>query len=80
MKNIWLSLACDVFSNSAIFKAKSMVILHTMDMTPKVSLEDLDIKPYMITKLKMAGIKSVFDFNFYPLSASVRRWRHTNRD
>jgi DNA repair protein RadA len=28
---------------------------------PKVRLEDLDIKPYMITKLKMAGIESVFD-------------------
>jgi DNA repair protein RadA len=27
----------------------------------KVRLEDLDIKPYMITKLKMAGIESVFD-------------------
>src|SRR5215469_7233178 len=27
----------------------------------KVRLEDLDIKPYMITKLKMAGIQSVFD-------------------
>jgi DNA repair protein RadA len=27
----------------------------------KVRLEDLDIKPYVITKLKMAGIPSVFD-------------------
>ena len=27
----------------------------------KVRLEDLDIKPYLITKLKMAGIESVFD-------------------
>ena len=27
----------------------------------KVRLEDLDIKPYIITKLKMAGIQSVFD-------------------
>ena len=27
----------------------------------KVHLEDLDIKPYLITKLKMAGIQSVFD-------------------
>jgi DNA repair protein RadA len=27
----------------------------------KVRLEDLDIKPYVITKLKMAGIESVFD-------------------
>src|SRR5215468_7374362 len=27
----------------------------------KVRLEDLDIKPYMIAKLKMAGIESVFD-------------------
>ena len=27
----------------------------------KVRLEDLDIKSYMITKLKMAGIESVFD-------------------
>ena len=27
----------------------------------KVCLEDLDIKPYMLTKLKMAGIQSVFD-------------------
>ena len=27
----------------------------------KLRLEDLDIKPYMITKLKMAGIQSVFD-------------------
>ena len=27
----------------------------------KVRLEDLDIKPYVITKLKMAGIQSVFD-------------------
>jgi DNA repair protein RadA len=27
----------------------------------KVRLEDLDITPYMITKLKMAGIESVFD-------------------
>jgi hypothetical protein len=26
-----------------------------------VRLDDLDIKPYMITKLKMAGIQSVFD-------------------
>lgn len=52
-------VTCEVFSNSAIFK--SMVILHTMDMAPKVRLEDLHIKPYMITKLKMAGIESVFD-------------------
>jgi hypothetical protein len=27
----------------------------------KMHLEDLDIKPYVITKLKMAGIESVFD-------------------
>src|SRR5215468_8700090 len=27
----------------------------------KMRLEDLDIKPYIITKLKMAGIQSVFD-------------------
>jgi hypothetical protein len=27
----------------------------------KVRLEDLDIKPYIIAKLKMAGIQSVFD-------------------
>ena len=27
----------------------------------KVRLEDLDIKPYMVAKLKMAGIESVFD-------------------
>jgi hypothetical protein len=27
----------------------------------KLRLEDLDIKPYLITKLKMAGIESVFD-------------------
>src|SRR5215472_13945472 len=27
----------------------------------KMRLEDLDIKPYVITKLKMAGIQSVFD-------------------
>jgi hypothetical protein len=27
----------------------------------KVRLEDLDIKPYVITKLKMTGIQSVFD-------------------
>jgi DNA repair protein RadA len=27
----------------------------------KTRLEDLDIKPYIITKLKMAGIQSVFD-------------------
>ena len=27
----------------------------------KMRLEDLDIKPYMLTKLKMAGIQSVFD-------------------
>jgi len=27
----------------------------------KVHLEDLDIKPYIIAKLKMAGIQSVFD-------------------
>ena len=27
----------------------------------KMRLEDLDIKPYMITKLKVAGIQSVFD-------------------
>ena len=26
----------------------------------KVRLEDLDIKPYVITKLKMVGIQSVF--------------------
>ncbi|MFY9873378.1 MAG: hypothetical protein WAK17_27025 [Candidatus Nitrosopolaris sp.] len=30
-------------------------------MSQAVRLEDLDIKPYMITKLKMAGIQSVFD-------------------
>jgi hypothetical protein len=29
--------------------------------TAKMRLEDLDIKPYVITKLKMAGIESVFD-------------------
>jgi hypothetical protein len=27
----------------------------------KMRLEDLDIKPYLITKLKMAGIESIFD-------------------
>ena len=27
----------------------------------KTRLEDLDIKPYIITKLKMAGIQSIFD-------------------
>jgi DNA repair protein RadA len=27
----------------------------------KTQLEDLDIKPYIITKLKMAGIQSIFD-------------------
>jgi len=27
----------------------------------KIRLEDLDIKPYIIAKLKMAGIQSVFD-------------------
>jgi hypothetical protein len=27
----------------------------------KLRLEDLDIKPYVITKLKMVGIESVFD-------------------
>ena len=27
----------------------------------RTRLEDLDIKPYIITKLKMAGIQSVFD-------------------
>jgi DNA repair protein RadA len=27
----------------------------------KIRLEDLDIKPYFITKLKMAGIESIFD-------------------
>ena len=27
----------------------------------KVRLEDLDIKPYVITKLKMSGIQLVFD-------------------
>jgi len=29
----------------------------------KVRLENLDIKPYIITKLKMAGIQSVFDLS-----------------
>jgi len=32
-----------------------------MSQAAKVRLEDLDIKPYMLTKLKMAGIQSVFD-------------------
>ena len=32
-----------------------------MSQAAKVRLEDLDIKPYMIAKLKMAGIQSVFD-------------------
>ena len=32
-----------------------------MSRAAKVRLEDLDIKPYQITKLKMAGIESVFD-------------------
>jgi DNA repair protein RadA len=33
-----------------------------MSHTPaKPRLEDLDIKPYIITKLKMAGIQSIFD-------------------
>jgi DNA repair protein RadA len=32
-----------------------------MSRAAKVRLEDLDIQPYMITKLKMAGIQSVFD-------------------
>jgi hypothetical protein len=27
----------------------------------KPRLEDLDIKPYIVTKLKMAGIQSIFD-------------------
>ena len=32
-----------------------------MSQAAKVRLEDLDIKPYVIAKLKMAGIESVFD-------------------
>jgi len=32
-----------------------------MFQAAKVRLEDLDIKPHVITKLKMAGIQSVFD-------------------
>jgi DNA repair protein RadA len=32
-----------------------------MSQTVKLRLEDLDIKPYMISKLKLAGIDSVFD-------------------
>ena len=32
----------------------------------KVRLEDPDIKPYIITKLKMAGIQSVFDIAITP--------------
>ena len=32
-----------------------------MSQAAKVRLEDLDIKPYVITKLKMTGIQSVFD-------------------
>ena len=32
-----------------------------MSQVAKVRLEDLDIKPYVITKLKMARIQSVFD-------------------
>jgi DNA repair protein RadA len=32
-----------------------------MSQTVKLRLEDLDIKPYMISKLKLAGIESVFD-------------------
>jgi RecA/RadA recombinase len=32
-----------------------------MSQAAKVRLENLDIKPYVITKLKMAGIESVFD-------------------
>ncbi|HXP50185.1 MAG TPA: hypothetical protein VN922_09540, partial [Bacteroidia bacterium] len=32
-----------------------------MSQAAKVRLEDLDIKPHVITKLKMAGIESVFD-------------------
>ena len=32
-----------------------------MSQAAKVRLKDLDIQPYMITKLKMAGIQSVFD-------------------
>jgi hypothetical protein len=32
-----------------------------MSQAAKVRLKDLDIKPHVITKLKMAGIQSVFD-------------------
>jgi DNA repair protein RadA len=32
-----------------------------MSSAAKTRLEDLDIKPYIITKLKMAGIQSIFD-------------------
>jgi hypothetical protein len=32
-----------------------------MSHSVKLRLEDLDIKPFLITKLKMAGIESVFD-------------------
>ena len=32
-----------------------------MSQTVKLRLEDLDIKPYMISKLKLAGIDSVFN-------------------
>ena len=32
-----------------------------MSQTVKLRLEDLDIKPYMISKLKLAGIDSVID-------------------
>lgn len=32
-----------------------------MSQSVKLRLEDLDIKPYLLTKLKMAGIESVFE-------------------
>jgi hypothetical protein len=32
-----------------------------MSQHAAISLEDLEIKPYLITKLKNAGIQSIFD-------------------
>jgi hypothetical protein len=43
---------------------RKIFISYTKSMSQtagKTRLEDLDIKPYIITKLRMAGIQSIFD-------------------
>ena len=58
----WSYPSLPVLKGSSVLLVLRGYLFESMSQAAaKVCLEDLDIKPYMITKLKMAGIESVSD-------------------